>query len=100
MSSVSAAGGGSSTKRLIALVLAVIGALFLILGIVYLAVKAGSLPAILGHTKPANGHHVVRMAVAFVVGVACLVAAWFVNRGGKSGESSGSSTPVGASSRE
>jgi hypothetical protein len=99
VSSVSAAGGGS-TKRLIALVLAVIGVLFLILGIVYLSVKAGSLPSILGHTKPANGHHVVRMAVSFVIGVACLVAAWFVNRSGKSSASSGSSAPVGASSRE
>ena len=99
MSAVSAAGGGS-TKRLIALVLAVIGVLFVILGIVYLAVKAGSLPAFLGHTKPANGHHVVRMAVSLVIGVACLVAAWFVNRGGKSSASSGSSAPVGASSRD
>jgi hypothetical protein len=99
VSSVSAAGGGS-TRRLIALVLAVIGVLFVILGIVYVSVKAGSLPAFLGHTKPANGHHVVRMAVSFVIGVACLVAAWFVSRGGKSSTSSGNSAPVGASSRE
>jgi hypothetical protein len=96
VSSVSNAGGQSS-KRPVALVLAIIGALFIILGIVYLAVPAGNLPSILGHTHPANGHHVVRMAVSFVIGIACLVAAWFVNKGGKTSASAGASTPAGAS---
>ena len=99
MSSVSNAGGQSS-KRPVALVLAIIGALFIILGIVYLAVPAGNLPSILGHTHPANGHHVVRMAVSFVVGIACLVAAWFVNKGGKASAGASTSTPTGASTRD
>jgi hypothetical protein len=99
VSSVSNAGGQSS-KRPVALVLAIIGALFIILGIVYLAVPAGNLPSILGHTHPANGHHVVRMAVSFVVGIACLVAAWFVNKGGKASASAGASAPAGASTRD
>ena len=60
MSSVSNAGGQPS-KRPIALVLAIIGVLGIILGIVYLAVPAGNLPSIFGHTTPANGHHLVRM---------------------------------------
>ena len=59
MSSVSNAGGQPS-KRPIALVLAIIGVLGIILGIVYLAVPAGNLPSIFGHTTPANGHHVTR----------------------------------------
>jgi hypothetical protein len=67
--------------------LGIIGALFIILGIVYLAVPAGSLPSILGHQHPANGHHSVRMAVSFVLGVILLAAAWFVNRSGKSANS-------------
>jgi hypothetical protein len=75
--------GGQPSRRPIALVLAVIGVLGIILGIVYLAVPAGNLPSIFGHTTPANGHHVVRMGVSFVVGVACLIGAYFVNKGGK-----------------
>ena len=98
MSSVSNAGGQSS-KRPVALVLAIIGALFIILGIVYLAVPAGNLPSILGHTHPANGHHSVRMAVSFVVGVACLVGAYFVNKGGKAQSGAGASAPA-ASTRD
>ena len=88
MSSVSDADVQSGSRRPIAIVLAIIGALFIILGIVYLAVPAGSLPSILGHTHPVNGHHQVRMAVSFVLGVILLSAAWFVNRGGKSAQSS------------
>jgi hypothetical protein len=90
--------GGQPSRRPIALVLAVVGALFIILGIVYLAVPAGNLPSILGHTHPANGHHSVRMAVSFVIGVACLVGAWFVSKGGKS--SAGASAPAPASTRD
>jgi hypothetical protein len=76
--------GGQPNRRPIALVLAIIGALFIILGIIYIAVPAGNLPSILGHTHPKNGHHSVRMAVSFVIGVACLAGAWFVSRGSKS----------------
>jgi len=84
--------GAPPSRRPIALVLAIIGALFIILGIVYLAVPAGNLPSILGHTHPANGHHSVRMAVSFVIGVACLAGAWFVSRGGKSSAGASSSS--------
>ena len=99
MSSVSNAGGQPS-KRPIALVLAIIGVLGIILGIVYVAVPAGNLPSIFGHTTPANGHHTVRMAVSFVVGVACLVGAYFVNKGGKAQAATGSSAPTQASTRD
>ena len=99
MSSVSNAGGQPS-KRPIALVLAIIGVLGIILGIVYLAVPAGNLPSIFGHTTPANGHHVVRMAVSFVIGVACLVGAWFVNKGAKSSAGGSASAPARASTRD
>jgi len=100
VSSVSNAGGQPS-KRPIALVLAIIGVLGIILGIVYLAVPAGNLPSIFGHTTPANGHHVVRMAVSFVIGVACLAGAWFVNKGSKAQAGAASeSAPAEASTRD
>lgn len=99
MSSVSNAGGQPS-KRPIALVLAIIGVLGIILGIVYLAVPAGNLPSIFGHTTPANGHHQVRMIVSFVVGVACLVGAWFVNKSSKARAEAGGSAPAQASTRD
>jgi protein-S-isoprenylcysteine O-methyltransferase Ste14 len=89
VSSVSAAGARSS-KRMIALVLAIIGVLFLILGVVYLAVPAHSLPGFIGYIKNGGtGKHNLRMATSFVVGVILLVAAWFVNR--RSGAASGRS---------
>jgi L-asparagine transporter-like permease len=98
VSSVSS--GGQSNKRLLAIILAVIGVLFAILGIVYLTVAAGSLPSPLGHINGSTGHHALRMAVSFVIAVVCLVAAWFVNRSGKStaASSQASSTSVDASS--
>jgi hypothetical protein len=99
VSSVSNAGGQPS-KRPIALVLAIIGVLGIILGIVYVAVPAGNLPSIFGHTTPANGHHTVRMAVSFVIGVACLVGAYFVNKGSKAQAGTGSSAPTQASTRD
>jgi hypothetical protein len=92
--------GAQPSRRPIALVLAIIGALFIILGIVYLAVPAGNLPSILGHTHPANGHHSVRMAVSFVIGVACLVGAYFVGRGAKSSAGGSASAPARASTRD
>ena len=92
--------GGQPSKRPIALVLAIIGVLGIILGIVYIAVPAGDLPSIFGHTTPANGHHTVRMAVAFVVGVACLVGAWFVYRGAKAQAGASSSSPAQASTHD
>jgi hypothetical protein len=99
VSSVSNAGGQPS-RRPIALVLAVIGVLGIILGIVYLAVPAGNLPSIFGHTTPTNGHHQVRMIVSFVIGVACLAGAYFVNKGGKAQAGAGASAPTEASTRD
>jgi hypothetical protein len=96
VSSVSA--GGQSNKRIIALILGVIGVLFLILGIVYLAVPAHSLPGFIGYMKNGGtGKHNLRMAASFVIAVVCFVAAWFVNRrGGSSASSSGTAASAGA----
>ncbi len=79
-------GSGSSKGRTIsAVVLAVIAIIFIVGGIVYLAVPAGSLPGFIGHatavvhgkTVPSTGHHPLRVAGCFIVGVVFAVAAWF-----------------------
>jgi hypothetical protein len=96
VSSVNAA-GGQSNKRLIALVLAVVAALFIILGIIYLAIPAGSLPSILGKTSAAYGHHTKRMITSFVLGVVLLGGAWYVNKGSKAAASGSESKPADTS---
>jgi hypothetical protein len=80
VSSQSVTGPSSSTasRRPIIIVLAVIGILAVILGILYF-VAAGSLPDFLVG-KVHGGHHWVRGLVSLVVGVAFLAAAWLVQR--------------------
>lgn len=74
----------SSGKSVAAIVLAVVGVLFLILGFVYLAIPAGSLPGVLGYIKGSTGHHALRMAASFVIAIICLAVAAFLKRGSKS----------------
>lgn len=83
MGSVSASGGTASNRRLLAIVLAVIGVLAIVAGILYLA-GGGALPTFMlnkVHGKAVTtGHHQARAAVTLVVGVALLVGAWFTGR--------------------
>jgi amino acid permease len=73
--------GGRSTGRLIAaVILAIIGILFIIAGILYVAEPAKSLPSMLGQIAGSNGHHPLRAVASFVVGVILFVAAWFALR--------------------
>ena len=104
MSSVSAS-GRSSGKTIIAIVLVIIAVLAIVAGIIYFIEPAHSLPVFMGRiTHPpagaarANASRSLRGAGAMVVGVVCLVAAFFVNRSNKSAED-GSRDPVDASSR-
>jgi hypothetical protein len=80
----SAAGGRSPAKMTAIIVLVVIAILAIIAGIMYYAEPAKSLPSILGTiTHPASRaskHRPARGAVALIVGLICLVAAWFVGR--------------------
>ena len=99
MSSVNAS-GRSSGKTIIAVVLAVIAVLAIVAGIIYFIEPAHSLPSIMGKiTHPpsslgrANASRSLRGAGALVVGVICLVAAFFVNRSNKSADD-GSRDPV------
>jgi len=79
---VHAAGGagGSAGRRALAVVLAIVGVLAIIAGILYLAGAANSLHFMVGGVH--KGHHLIRAAVSFVVGVVLLAGAWFAARGG------------------
>ncbi len=88
MSSESAAGGRSPGKMIVIVILVIIGILAIIAGILYFAEPAKSLPSILGTihhpASRAKKDRPARGAVAVVVGVFCLVAAWFVGRSPRS----------------
>ena len=105
MSSVSAS-GRSSAKTIITIVLVVIAVLAIVAGIIYFIEPAHSLPSFMGKiTHPpasldrANAARSLRGACAIIVGVVCLVAAFFVNRSNKGAADDGSRDTVDASSR-
>jgi hypothetical protein len=70
----------SPGRRALAVILAIIGVLAIIAGILYVAGAANSLHFMVGSVH--HGHHLVRAAVSFVAGVALLAGAWFVARAG------------------
>ncbi len=87
MSNESAAGGRSPAQTIAVIILVVIAILAIIAAIIYFAEPAKSLPSILGTiTHPASRaskDRPARGAVALVVGLICLVAAWFVGKSGR-----------------
>lgn len=85
MSAVTESGPRTSGRKPAVLILWILAVLFLLLAIVYLAVPAKDLPGFIGYIKNGGtGHHDHRMAIAFVIAIACGAAAWFVGRSGKS----------------
>jgi uncharacterized membrane protein HdeD (DUF308 family) len=67
----------SKNKALVPLAL-LVGALLIILAIVYFVEPAKSLPGFLpGHQAGSAHHHVKHGIAALFVGLACLVYAWF-----------------------
>lgn len=73
--------GGVGSKRPLVIALAVVGAVFIILAILFFAgVGMGPLDTI-GHSGKVNhGSHDIRGAVSAVIGVLALGGAWFMNR--------------------
>jgi UDP-N-acetylmuramyl pentapeptide phosphotransferase/UDP-N-acetylglucosamine-1-phosphate transferase len=66
------------SKRLLTGAAIVVGVLLIVVAIVYWAEPAKSLPSFFpGHESGSNHHHVKHGIAAFLVGVACLVFAWF-----------------------
>ncbi|HTZ05626.1 MAG TPA: hypothetical protein VMB53_07710 [Gaiellaceae bacterium] len=65
-------------RRLLAIIALVLGVVLIAIAIVYWAEPAKSLPSFApGHTAGSNHHHVKHGIAAFLLGVACLVFAWF-----------------------
>ncbi len=80
MSSASVSGGTSTSRKPLVIILAVIGVLALIVGILYM-VAGTSLPSFLtAGSHVHKGNHLARGGVALVVGVACLIGAWFSSK--------------------
>ena len=73
MSSASAPGGSASRGPLV-IILAVIGILAIIAGILYVSGAANSLHFMSGAVH--HGHHAIRAIVSFVVGIAFLIGAY------------------------
>jgi amino acid permease len=88
VSSYGSASGRSPGKTIAVVVLAIIGVLAIVAGIIYFVEPAKSLPSMLGTiTHPASrasAHRSLRGTIAVIVGVVCLVAAWLVSRLGRS----------------
>jgi hypothetical protein len=72
--------GGSPGRRALAVILAIIGFLAIIAGILYLAGAANSLHFMVGSVH--KGHHLIRAGVSFVAGTGLLAGAWFAARAG------------------
>jgi amino acid permease len=93
MTHASTARAWSPGKITTVAILAIIAVLAIIAGIIYLTEPAKSLPSVLGTiTSPAsraNAHRSTRGAVALIVGVIFLAAAWFASRAGRSSARSG-----------
>ena len=69
--------GRSSGRTILAVILGVIAVLFIVAGVIYLAVPAGSLTILPGHIAGSTGHHPLRATGCFVVGVVFAAGAWF-----------------------
>ena len=64
--------------RLLLLLAVVVGIVLIVIGIVYWVEPAKSLPGFFpGHQAGSGHHHVKHGIAAFLLGVACLVFAWF-----------------------
>jgi hypothetical protein len=71
-----------SNRRLWAILAIVAGIVLIAIAIVYWAEPAKSLPSFFpGHQAGSSHHHTKHGIAAFLVGLACLVFAWF-NTGG------------------
>ncbi len=69
-------------RRLLAILAVVVGIALIAVAIVYWAEPAKSLPGFFPGHKAGSGHHHVKHGIAaLLVGLACLVFAWF-NTGG------------------
>ena len=80
MSTASVSGGASASKRPLVIILAVIGVLAIVVGVLYM-VAGTSLPSFLtAGSHVHKGNHLARGGVALVVGIAAFIGAWFSSK--------------------
>jgi len=76
-------------RRLLAIIALVLGVVLIAIGLVYWIEPAKSLPSFFpGQQAGSNHHHVKHGIAAFLLGVACLVFAWFNTGGPRTARSS------------
>ena len=64
--------------RLLAVLALVAGVILIVIALIYWVEPAGSLPSFFpGHEAGSSHHHVKHGIAAFLIGLACLVFAWF-----------------------
>jgi hypothetical protein len=67
-----------NNRRVLAIVAMVLGIALIAVAVIYWAEPAKSLPSFFpGHTSGSNHHHTKHGIAAFLLGIACLVFAWF-----------------------
>jgi len=80
VSGTSVSDGTSTSKKPLVIILVVIGILAIIVGVLYM-VAGTSLPSFLtAGSHVHKGNHLARGGVALVLGVACLIGAWFSSK--------------------
>jgi len=68
----------SSGRTILAVILGIIGLVFIVVAIIYLAEPAKSLPSFVpGHIAGSSGHHPLKAVGSLVVGIIFAVGAWF-----------------------
>ncbi len=78
MSSTSGSVERSSGRTILAVILGIIALLFIVVGIIYLAEPAKSLPSFIpGHIAGSTGHHPLNATGSLVVGIVFAIGAWF-----------------------
>ena len=78
MSSTSGSPERSSGRTILAVILGIIALVFIVVAIIYIAEPAKSLPSFIpGHIAGSAGHHPLRAAGSFIIGVVFAVGAWF-----------------------
>ena len=79
MSSTTGSSQRSTGRTVLAVLFAIIALIFIVTAIIYLAIPAKSLPSFIpGHIAGSTGHHPIRAAGCFVVGIVFAVGAWFI----------------------
>jgi len=80
VSSASVSSGTSTSRKPLVIVLAVVGIVLIVVGVLYL-IGGSAIPHFLvagSHVK--KGHHLARGGVALVVGIAALIGSWFATK--------------------